>query len=198
MADRHVALDGREGPALQLRGLVVIPTALHFGSDLPITDTPAHATDAERGRDAAMDDCMMKPPDACRPSGVADLPNDRLAPAVTTPLRLAPDVSERVLARVGGDRTLLAEISRLFIDDAPGYLEGVRAALDASNGEALRRAAHTMKGAAANFDAEGVVAAARALETMGTTAQFDGRDPAWLALTDETDRLLHLLRALAA
>jgi HPt (histidine-containing phosphotransfer) domain-containing protein len=145
-----------------------------------------------------MDEYLMNPPDSRRPSAVAARLNDVGAAAATTRHPPAQDVSDRVLARVGGDRALLAEISRLFIDDAPGYLASVRLALDASNGEALRRAAHTLKGAAANFDAEGVVAAARALEAMGTTAQFTGREPAWRVLTDETDRLLQVLRTLAA
>ena len=39
--------------------------------------------------------------------------------------------------------------------------------IDARDGEALRRAAHGLKGAAANFEADGVVGAARTLEEMG-------------------------------
>src|SRR5262249_60453379 len=86
------------------------------------------------------------------------------APATEMPV---PDVPTLVVARVGGDRQLLAEISRLFVDDAPRHLERIRQAIDARDGEALRRAAHGLKGAAANFDAEGVVAAARTLEEIG-------------------------------
>ena len=100
----------------------------------------------------------------------------------------------QVLERVGGDRELLVEISRLFVDDAPRHLERIRAALDARDGESLRRAAHGLKGAAANFDADGVVSAARALEEMGRTAQFDAQDAAWRSLTREIDRLLSVLR----
>ena len=57
------------------------------------------------------------------------------------------------LACVNASPELLAEISRLFIDDAPRHLERIRRALDARDGESLRRAAHGLKGAAANFDA---------------------------------------------
>ena len=63
-------------------------------------------------------------------------------------------VPMEVLARVGGDRELLAEISRLFVDDAPRHLQKIRHALDTHDGESLRRAAHGLKGAAANFDAD--------------------------------------------
>ncbi len=42
-----------------------------------------------------------------------------------------------MLARVGGDLELLAEISRLFVDDAPARLERIRASIDARDAEAL-------------------------------------------------------------
>src|SRR5262249_59917214 len=98
----------------------------------------------------------------------------------------------------GGDRQLLAEISRLFVDDAPRHLERIRQALDARDGESLRRAAHGLKGAAANFDAEGVVDAARTLEEIGRTGRFDDHEQAWQALASETHRLISVLRAVSA
>src|SRR5207253_7872959 len=90
-----------------------------------------------------------------------------------------PAMPPEVLARVGGDRELLAEISRLFVEDAPRHLERIRVALDSLDGESLRRAAHGLKGAAANFDADAVVSAARTLEEMGRTVEFDGHEAAW-------------------
>ena len=80
------------------------------------------------------------------------------------------------------------------MDDAPRHLEHIRQALDTRDGEALRRAAHGLKGAAANFDAEGVVSAARALEEMGRTGDFTALDAEWQSLTRETDRLISILR----
>ena len=73
-------------------------------------------------------------------------------------------------------------------------------ALDARDGDALLRAAHGLKGAAANFDADAVVAAARALEEIGRTRQFDannGSETAWRALSQETERLLGVLKTLS-
>src|SRR5262249_28549341 len=105
---------------------------------------------------------------------------------------------EQVLARVGGDRQLLAEISRLFVDDAPSHLARMRRALDEGDAEALRRAAHALKGAAANFDAAAVVDAARGMEEAGRA----GDPPAGAALgtrvKDETDRLVEQLQRFAA
>jgi HPt (histidine-containing phosphotransfer) domain-containing protein len=98
---------------------------------------------------------------------------------------------------VGGDHQLLAEISQLFVDDAPNHLTRIRAAIDARDGDALRRAAHGLKGAAANFDAYGVVNAARSLEEIGRTDRFGNHEAAWVELNDETERLLSVLRAFA-
>ena len=106
-------------------------------------------------------------------------------------------VSSQVLARMGGDHELLAEISRLFVDDAPQHLERIRTAINARDGDALRRAAHGLKGAAANFDAEGVVNAARALEEMGREGKFDDSEIAWKTVNTETERLISVLRAVA-
>jgi len=102
-----------------------------------------------------------------------------------------------VLARVGGDRDLLIEISRLFVDDAPVHIERIRQAIEIRDADALRRAAHALKGAAANFDAGGVVNAARTMEDMGRTAQFDDIETAWRNLSVETDLLLTVLRGVA-
>ena len=116
------------------------------------------------------------------------------APADTQSGQLLTIPAE-VLARVGGDRALLAEISRLFVDDAPQHLKKIREAIDTRDGESLRRAAHGLKGAAANFDADGVVAAARTLEEIGRSGEFDGHDAAWQALEVETDQLIRVLRS---
>ncbi len=47
------------------------------------------------------------------------------------------------------------------------YLAEIPRACAEGNAEILKRAAHTLKGAASNFGAAAVVAAARDLETMG-------------------------------
>ena len=61
--------------------------------------------------------------------------------------------------------------------------------------------AHGLKGAAANFDADGVVSAARTLEEIGRAQQFDEDhlpETAWCALSQEIDRLIGVLRTLSA
>ena len=163
------------------------------GVRVPIVAMTAHAMkgDRERCLGAGMDEYLTKPLDSRKLCLLVEEIASGRAPAVDEGI---PEVSDQVLARVGGDRELLAEISRLFVDDAPRHLEQIRVALEARDGESLRRAAHGLKGAAANFDADGVVNAARELEDIGRSGQFGEHEAAWRALTIETDRLVAMLR----
>jgi signal transduction histidine kinase/CheY-like chemotaxis protein len=169
------------------------------GSRLPIVAMTAHAMkgDRERCLAAGMDEYITKPLDPKQLCAIVERMAEGRPSAVATEVAV-PEVSMQVLARVGGDRQLLAEISRLFVDDAPRHLERIRHALDARDAEALRRAAHGLKGAAANFDAEGVVHAARTLEEIGRTGEFGEHEAAWQALTFETNQLISVLRAVSA
>jgi hypothetical protein len=54
-----------------------------------------------------------------------------------------------------------------------------------------------LEGAAANFDADGVVNAARSLEEIGHTGRFGSHEAAWVELSVETEKLLSVLRAYA-
>jgi HPt (histidine-containing phosphotransfer) domain-containing protein len=56
---------------------------------------------------------------------------------------------------------------QFFDEDSPPLLEAIRAGIREGDAEQVGRAAHTLKGLAANFNAEPTVAAARRLEQVG-------------------------------
>jgi HPt (histidine-containing phosphotransfer) domain-containing protein len=100
-----------------------------------------------------------------------------------------------LLSRVDGDEDIFGELCDIFLDDAPKRLAAIRAALQARDAKALRAAAHAYKGAAGVFDAEAIVAAARALEQMGDTANLEGGEAVMRELEIVSRLLLDEVRA---
>jgi HPt (histidine-containing phosphotransfer) domain-containing protein len=90
--------------------------------------------------------------------------------AVPAPSFDSPFDHAGLLDRVEGDTELLREIVELFLADCPRMLADVQAAIGAGDPVALRRSAHTLKGAAANFGATAVVALSLTLETIGKSS----------------------------
>ena len=72
-----------------------------------------------------------------------------------------------VLGRLNGDRELLAELAGLYLEDEPTLVAELEAADGGGDAEAIRRAAHAIKGCVANFAAAPDQAAALALENAG-------------------------------
>src|SRR5262249_15467432 len=71
------------------------------------------------------------------------------------------------LARVGDDMDLLKEIAELFLSDYPTTLTEIHDAVGRSDWSTVERSAHGLKGAVANFGAEGATTAALHLERLG-------------------------------
>jgi signal transduction histidine kinase/CheY-like chemotaxis protein len=82
----------------------------------------------------------------------------------------------RALARARGKRPLLRKVADLFLADCPGLLEQMRGALAAGDGPTLERAAHRMRGSAANLSAGRVDDLSGRLETAGSEGRLDGAD----------------------
>src|SRR5262245_41645775 len=84
--------------------------------------------------------------------------------------------STRLLAALGGDRELLLEIIELFLRDAPGMLRALYAAAGSGDAEALARAAHVLKGSAANFGSTPLYDVARSIERRAFAGELTGLD----------------------
>jgi HPt (histidine-containing phosphotransfer) domain-containing protein len=101
-----------------------------------------------------------------------------------------------LLSRVEGDRELLSEIVREFLQDYPRLLALARDAIAAADGDVLARAAHTLKGSAANFAAKSVTEAVVDLETIACRRDLSGAEEAYSALEGRLERLARALAAL--
>jgi HPt (histidine-containing phosphotransfer) domain-containing protein len=78
-----------------------------------------------------------------------------------------------LMDRLDGDRDLLRELVGLYLEGEQGLLDQIAAAVRVRDADALRRAAHTLKGSVANFSAASAQAAAEALEAAGRDGRLD-------------------------
>ena len=96
---------------------------------------------------------------------------------------------DRMLANVGGDESLLKEVAGLFLHECPRLLERIEAAIVTGDSAGLEMAAHSLKGSAGVFSADGVYAAAEKLEVMGRDGDLAGAGAVFSSLADETRQL---------
>ena len=111
----------------------------------------ALATDRDRCLEVGIDDYLSKPVSR---SQLLDL-----VAARTQDLRRAPDAlwqpgdREAFLAGLGHDTHLARRLVGLFLHQVPDLMASLRAALEAGDAGALRKAAHALKGAMGSFPA---------------------------------------------
>ena len=83
-----------------------------------------------------------------------------------------PGPVDAILDAVGGNVRLLARVRDAFAMQTPRLLAALREAIDAHDGDALFKTAHTLKGAISNFDVPGAIAATSQIERAGTAGDF--------------------------
>ncbi len=137
------------------------------GRRLPIVATTANAMigDREACLAVGMDDYLAKP---LRRAELLRVVN---AYTAATPRPFDP---ARALAGVDGDLALLRDMGQAFAGEAFDMLDDIDRAVADGDADHLARAAHRMKGAVANFVAEGAVGIALALEQRGRDGSSDG------------------------
>ena len=121
-------------------------------------------------------------------------PDDAGPPADRTPEAILD--MEALMARLDGDKELLAEIAGLFIESSSEALIEIREAIEAGDQKRLERSAHTLKGSVGNFFAKKAVDASLRLETMGREGKLDSAPGALEVLEKEIGRLIPVLENL--
>jgi signal transduction histidine kinase/DNA-binding response OmpR family regulator len=149
---------------------------------IPIVALTANAMkgDEERCIAAGMDGFVSKPIDRLKLEACLNrfLPSSDL-PAATEPVPDAPVITGapldwgRLIDSVDGDEQFARELAGTFVVVGAQELENIATSLLTEDAEALRIAAHTLKGASTNLLASEVTAAAARLETA---ASLGGQD----------------------
>jgi HPt (histidine-containing phosphotransfer) domain-containing protein len=101
---------------------------------------------------------------------------------------------QELLEVLGGDETVFRELIQLYLQEAPKLLGAVRNAVAQGNADALRQAAHALKGTLANLAAPDARAAAEALEVMTRTGDLAGAPTALANLERQLERLHAAIR----
>ena len=142
----------------------------------------AHAMSGDRERCLAadMDGYLAKPTESHALFAEVEGPEGLSMPSI--------DEAD-LLGRLHGDKEFAAEIVRLFVEECPSLLDAIRTAIDQRDVTAVRRAAHTLKGAAGTAAAVGIAEAAALLEVLAAEGDFDAFEGAWLRVSTEASAL---------
>jgi PAS domain S-box-containing protein len=165
------------------------------GERVPIIATTASALREDRQLcfAAGMDAYLSKPIDRAALYAAIDELVGRSSPvpfeSVPEPAAGAAFDRAAVLATLDGDSNLLHDIVGIFLARCPNQMEKIRDALLTRDAKLLERAAHALKGSAANLLARGVVDAAAKLEEIGRAGAFDGSPGALQSLEAEVLKL---------
>jgi two-component system sensor histidine kinase/response regulator len=174
------------------------------GAHIPIIAMTAHAMDGDRQRclDAGMDRYLAKPIRAREL--LQSIENLMSVLAETAPS--VPDLASNralldrsaMLDCVGGNQELLQAVIGVFLKNCPDLVTQIRSAVADGDCDALKLAAHSLRGAASNFLTASAIQAATRLEEMGRESRLLSAEDELSTLEKEIARVEPELSALVA
>ena len=128
------------------------------------------------------------------PATPSDAPSDSsTSSSGPTAAAAGPLDAASALRHLGGDRALLAELAAAFRNESRGLMAQLREAIVAQDAARLRRAAHTLKGAAGVFGPNPACETARQLEALGRAGDLAPTGPLLTTLEAQVEQLIHAL-----
>ncbi|HUE85953.1 MAG TPA: response regulator [Vicinamibacterales bacterium] len=168
------------------------------GGRVRIVAMTAHAMKSDRDRclRAGMDGYLSKPyaPETLFAVVEHSSHDNGAEPVLTASAGLAIFDANALMDRLSGDTALMSEVINLFLEDCPVRLAAIEDAIETRDPEALRRAAHALKGAAGSLSAHRLFEAAAALEAIGAESGMDAAGDAWRHLSAEAANTVDVLQ----
>ncbi|HJT33083.1 MAG TPA: response regulator [Pirellulales bacterium] len=186
-------MDGRQAAA------ALRQSAAFAARPTPVVALTAHRGDAACAASGRFDAVITKPcnlDDFFRilHSAVRGVPRSVSQEPTGAPSETVVDY-HTALTRLGGNEQLFRELAAFFLDDAPVILKDLGEALGTGNAAGVERAAHSLRGLAANFGAPAAVQVAGELQDVARRGDLSQGKSLHDRLAREIGRLADELRA---